>query len=73
MEGYNCHKYGTICLTRLIERGFYNHSVRYRADIGDRITRLRWRWAEHLARFGDGKWYKAIAGDQGAQEAVADH
>lgn len=29
-------------------------------DIGDRIAKLKWRWAGHLARFGDGRWCKAL-------------
>lgn len=29
-------------------------------DVGRRITKLKWRWAGHLARQCDGRWTKAV-------------
>lgn len=29
-------------------------------DFGDRAIHLKWSWARHLARLGDGRWSKAI-------------
>ncbi|KAG7307782.1 hypothetical protein JYU34_006375 [Plutella xylostella] len=30
-------------------------------DVGRRITKLKWRWAGHLARREDGRWTKAVS------------
>ena len=29
-------------------------------DIGNRVMELKWNWAGHLARRGDGRWSKAV-------------